>query len=44
VIWVEISRDALVSVLKELIKNKKPHAFQHVDADSLELWKVSERV
>jgi hypothetical protein len=41
---VEISRDSPVSFLQELIKNKKPHAFQHVDPDDLELWEVSQRV
>jgi len=38
---VEIASNKTVGTLKELIKEKKQHAFEHVDADTLELFKVS---
>jgi hypothetical protein len=38
---VEIKDNKKVSDLKEFIKDKKKHAFQHVDADALEVYKVS---
>ena len=31
----------IVGTLKEFIKKKKKHTLQHVDADTLMLWKVS---
>jgi len=37
---VEIDRDKDVGGLKEAIKEKKK-AFDHIDADSLDVWKVS---
>lgn len=38
---VKIANNKLVSALKEAIKDKKKPALDHVDADSLKLWKVS---
>ena len=38
---VEISASKTVGALKDKIKEKKQHAFQHVDADALVLWSVS---
>ena len=38
---VKIAKSEIVCALREAIKNKKSHAFQHVDADALVLWKVS---
>jgi Crinkler effector protein N-terminal domain len=38
---VEINGDKSVSTLRELIKEKKKHALQHVDADALEIFRVS---
>jgi hypothetical protein len=29
-----------IGALKDLIKEKKPRAFQNVDADDLDLWQV----
>ena len=37
---VKIAKDANIGDLRDLIKEKKPHAFQHVDADALDIWKV----
>ena len=38
---VEIPKSKTVSTLKDAIKVKKSHTFQHIDADILVLWKVS---
>jgi hypothetical protein len=38
---VEISKTKPVSILKDLIKEKKKHTFRGIDADTLNLWKVS---
>jgi hypothetical protein len=38
---IEIAERKTVGALKDVIKDKKEHAFQHVDADALLLWKVS---
>ena len=38
---VEISVSKTVSALKDMIKEKKKHAFEQVDADALVLWSVS---
>ena len=38
---IEIAERKTVGALKDAIKDKKEHAFQHVDADALLLWKVS---
>ena len=38
---VQISGTASVGTLKKLIKDEQKHAFQHVDADDLRLFKVS---
>jgi hypothetical protein len=38
---VKIDSTESVGVLKDLIKDKKQHAFEHVDANTLVLWKVS---
>jgi hypothetical protein len=38
---VEIKDNKKVSDLKEAIKDKKKHAFEHVDADELEVYHVS---
>ena len=37
---VEILETKYVSALKKAIKDEKSNAFQHIDADSLKLWKV----
>jgi hypothetical protein len=37
---VEIATTRTVGALKDAIKEKKQHAFQHVDADDLVLWRV----
>ena len=44
VFTVEIADTKNVSALKYAIKEKKPVAFQHVDADAIDLWKVRERI
>ena len=38
---VKIASTESVGALKELIKDKKKHAFERVDADTLNVWKVS---
>ena len=38
---VKIGKSENVSTLKDMIKEKKTHAFRNIDADSLVLWKVS---
>ena len=38
---VKISSVDNVSALRELVKEKKPHTFQHLDANYLVLWEVS---
>jgi hypothetical protein len=38
---VKVDITETVGTLKELIKDKKKHAFQHVDTNTLVLWKVS---
>jgi hypothetical protein len=38
---VEIASTKTVGALKDAIKEKKQHTFQHVDADALVLWRVS---
>ena len=38
---VEINAAKNVSTLKEFIKEQNKHAFQHIDANTLMLWKVS---
>ena len=38
---IEIAERKTVGALKDAIKDKKEHAFQHVDADNLILWQVS---
>jgi hypothetical protein len=38
---VKIARTESVGTLKEAIKDKKQVALEHVDADALQLWKVS---
>jgi len=38
---IKMERTESISALKDAIKDKKRHAFQHVDADTLVLWKVS---
>jgi hypothetical protein len=38
---VKIDQTETVGSLKEAIKDKKRHAFQNVDTDKLDLWKVS---
>jgi hypothetical protein len=37
---VKIAKDGNIGALKDLIKEKKPRAFQNVDADDLDLWQV----
>ncbi len=39
---IDIRKSMTVGHLKEMIKNKKEHVFGAIDADTLELWKVSE--
>jgi Crinkler effector protein N-terminal domain len=41
VFLVKIARTESVGMLKKAIKEEKKVAFEHVDADSLQLWKVS---
>ena len=38
---VEIPKDESVSILKDLIKEKKAPQFDHIVASDLELWQVS---
>jgi hypothetical protein len=38
---VKIASTESVGTLKEAIKDKKKHAFQHVDADTLDIFRVS---
>jgi hypothetical protein len=38
---IEIAESKTVGALRKAIKDEKEHAFQHVDADALLLWKVS---
>jgi hypothetical protein len=38
---VEIANNKPISALKKVIKEEKKVAFEHVDADLLQLWKVS---
>ena len=38
---VEIPKTENVSILKDLIKEKKARHFEHVDASDLDLWQVS---
>ena len=38
---VEIAATKTVGALKKAIKHEKRHAFEHVDADTLDLWKVA---
>jgi len=38
---VEIALDKDVGDLKKAIKEEKKNAFEHVDADALDLWKIS---
>jgi hypothetical protein len=40
VLTVKIAKDAKISELKDIIKEKKRLAFQRVDADELYLWQV----
>jgi hypothetical protein len=40
VFTVKVEKNANISALKDIIKQKKPRAFQHVDADDLDIWKV----
>ena len=40
---VKVSRDEIVDVLKKVIKEEKGNAFNRIDADQLEIWKVSDR-
>ena len=37
---VEIPNTKTVAVLKDVIKDKKKHAFKNVDADALDVWNV----
>jgi hypothetical protein len=41
VFTVKIPKTDNVSILKDLIKEKKAHLLGHVDASDLELWEVS---
>ena len=38
---VEIANTKSAGALKELIREKKQHTFQHLDANELKLWQVS---
>jgi hypothetical protein len=38
---IEIMRSKTVTILKDVIKEKKPKNFHSIDADQLTLWKVS---
>jgi hypothetical protein len=42
VFLIKISSSETVSTLKDAIKDKKKPTFDHVPADSLDLWKVSD--
>ena len=44
VFTVKIAREENVSALKKAIKEEKPHTFQHVEADTLDIWKVRAQV
>ena len=37
---VKIASTESVGTLKEWVKDKKKHAFEHVDAEALNVWKV----
>ena len=39
---VDIPLSKTVDHLKDAIKKKKENAFNHIDADQLEIWKVSD--
>jgi hypothetical protein len=41
---IKIAPTESVSALREVIKDKKKPHFDHVPADSLKLWKVSELI
>lgn len=41
---INIAQTRTVGDLKDMIKDKKKRYFDHVDADSLKLWKVSDLV
>jgi len=41
---VTISRDRAVDALKDAIKEKKKPRLDHMDADDLDLWKVSDLI
>ena len=38
---IEIAENKTVGALRKAIKDEKEHAFPHIDADTLVLWKVS---
>jgi hypothetical protein len=38
---IEIEDNKKVSALRDVIKDKKKHAFEHSDADALQIYKVS---
>jgi hypothetical protein len=38
---VKIASTESISILKKVIKDEKKHAFQHVNADALEIFQVS---
>jgi hypothetical protein len=38
---VKIAQSEIVDALKDVIKNKKKHTFDAIDANLLDLWKVS---
>lgn len=38
---VKIAKNETIGTLKEVIKDKNKHAFEHIDAYSLDLWQVS---
>jgi hypothetical protein len=38
---LDLNLSKTVGTLRKAIKDEKEHAFQHVDADALLLWKVS---
>jgi hypothetical protein len=40
---VDILRSKTVGHLKDAIKEKKGNALNHIDADQLKIWKVSDR-
>ena len=40
-LWPPNASTESVSALKELIKDKKKYAFEHVDANTLDIFKVS---